>query len=127
VSAAEVLLDPPSEAASWSIAALLMSQPHWARVKCEKLLAINQINEAKALRDPTERQRRLLANQLSPICSGQTGGRNRATEAVLAVPIHPRRRRPRLDRGARRPSQSGLAPAELTAEATPLRRRGARK
>jgi hypothetical protein len=67
MSAAEVLLDPPSEAASWSIAALLMSQRRWGPAKCKKLLARNQINHAKALRDLTSRQRRMLVDQLQPV------------------------------------------------------------
>ncbi len=64
VSAAEVLLNPPSAAGRWSVAELLMSQRSWGRAKCKKCLARAEINESKLIRDLTERQRRLLARDL---------------------------------------------------------------
>lgn len=64
-SAAEVILEPPREAMSWSVGDLLMSQRRWGSTKCRKFLARNQINEIKPLGALTERQRRLLAAQLS--------------------------------------------------------------
>lgn len=64
LSAAELLLDPPPAAGRWPITELLMSQRRWGRVKCRKFLAKNQIGESKTVRDLTERQRRLLADQL---------------------------------------------------------------
>ena len=70
LSAAGLLRDPPPAVGRWSIAELLMSQPRWGRVKCRKFLAQNQIAESKMVRDLTERQRRLLADQLDRLPAG---------------------------------------------------------
>jgi hypothetical protein len=64
VSAAEVILDPPSAAISWEIGELLMSQRRWGSSRCRKFLLRNQISETKAVGALTDRQRRLLADQL---------------------------------------------------------------
>jgi len=64
ISAAEVILSPPGAAISWSIGDLLMSQRRWGTTRCRKFLLRNQINENKAIGALTERQRRLLADQL---------------------------------------------------------------
>jgi hypothetical protein len=64
LSAAEVILDCPVEARSWTVGELLASQRQWGRAKCSKLLAHNRISEVKAIEELTERQRRLLAAQL---------------------------------------------------------------
>jgi hypothetical protein len=64
VSAAEVILSPPCEAVSWAIGDMLMSQRRWGTTRCRKFLLRNQINETKALGALTERQRRVLADQL---------------------------------------------------------------
>jgi hypothetical protein len=41
-----------------------MSQRRWGTTRCRKFLVRNQINETKAVGTLTERQRRLLADQL---------------------------------------------------------------
>jgi hypothetical protein len=64
ISAAEVILSPPCAAMSWAIGELLMSQRRWGSTRCRKFLLRNQINETKMIGALTERQRRLLANQL---------------------------------------------------------------
>jgi len=64
ISAAEVILSCPAEAARWSIGELLMSQRRWGSTRCQAFLKRNQIGELKRLGDLTERQRRLLAAQL---------------------------------------------------------------
>jgi hypothetical protein len=64
ISAAEVILAPPVAAISWSVGDLLMSQRRWGNTRCRKFLLRNQINENKAIGALTERQRRLLADQL---------------------------------------------------------------
>jgi hypothetical protein len=64
VSAAEVILDPPTEAGSWAIAELLLSQRRWGDTRCRKFLLRNQISETKPLGALTDRQRRMLAQQL---------------------------------------------------------------
>lgn len=64
MSAAEVILTPPCAASSWAIGDLLMSQRRWGSTRCRKFLVRNQINETKPVGTLTERQRRLLADQL---------------------------------------------------------------
>lgn len=68
VSVAEIILDPPQEADSWAIGELLISQRRWGETRCRKFLIRNQISETKPLVSLTDRQRRLLANQLG-FCS----------------------------------------------------------
>ena len=63
-SAAEVILTPPEEATSWTVGDLLMSQRRWGNTRCRKFLALNQISEMKKIGALTERQRRMLAEQL---------------------------------------------------------------
>lgn len=65
VSAAEVILDPPTEAHSWAIGELLLSQRRWGSTRCRKFLMRNQIAETKPVGALTERQRHLLAQQLN--------------------------------------------------------------
>jgi hypothetical protein len=65
VSAAEVILDCPTEAGSWTVSELLMSQRRWGNTRCRKFLQRNQISEIKKIGSLTERQRRVLAAQLS--------------------------------------------------------------
>ena len=65
VSAAEVILEPPGAAVSWEIGDLLMSQRRWGSSRCRKFLLRNQISETRPVGALTERQRRLLADQLS--------------------------------------------------------------
>src|SRR5947209_19502193 len=64
VSVADVLLEPPSEAGSWAIGDLLMSQRRWGTSRCRKFLFRHHITETKPVNALTERQRRLLAGQL---------------------------------------------------------------
>ena len=64
ISAAEIILACPEEAASWSVGELLMSQRRWGANRCRKFLARNQISEIKPVGTLTERQRRMLAAQL---------------------------------------------------------------
>ena len=65
VTAAEILVDCPWEASSWSIGDLLMSQHRWGAMKCRKFLMQNRINEKKPVGQLTARQRQLLADQLA--------------------------------------------------------------
>jgi hypothetical protein len=64
MSAADVLLELPSEAMSWSVGELLMSQRRWGCNRTRKLLSGLQISENRHLGALTERQRRLLAAEL---------------------------------------------------------------
>jgi hypothetical protein len=65
MSAAEVLLDCPVEASTWPVADLLASQRDWGNATSSKFLARNRISEGKPIGELTERQRRLLAAQLT--------------------------------------------------------------
>jgi hypothetical protein len=71
IFAASVLLDPPSEARTWRVGEMLMSQRRWGSRRTQRLLARTQISEAKPLGALTERQRRVLAGELN----GSPGGR----------------------------------------------------
>jgi hypothetical protein len=69
-SASEVILDPPDEALSWAIGDLLMSQRRWGTTRCRKFVSRYHISETKPLGALTERQRRLLADELES-CSAR--------------------------------------------------------
>ena len=63
-SAADIILDPPAEAHSWVVGELLMSQRRWGTTRCRKFLARHHISETKTIGALTDRQRRLLADEL---------------------------------------------------------------
>lgn len=69
VAAADVIVAPPLEASSWAIGDLLMSQRRWGSTRCRKFLSRNQITETKPVGELTDRQRRLLAEQLESCVS----------------------------------------------------------
>ena len=56
----EVVLDCPWEAASMTVADLLMSQPRWGHTRCRKFLAAVSLSETKTVGSMTERQRNAL-------------------------------------------------------------------
>jgi hypothetical protein len=66
VSVADVVLSPPWEAESMSIADLLMSQRRWGITRCRKLLQAIPMSENKTVGSMTERQRCALASMLCP-------------------------------------------------------------
>lgn len=66
LTAAEVIRQCSWETNNLSVADLLLSQRRWGRQRCRKFLARNQIHELKTVGALTERQRRLLADQLEP-------------------------------------------------------------
>jgi hypothetical protein len=61
LTAAEVVLDSPWEAASMAIADLLMSQRRWGRTRCRRFLASVPLSETKTIGSLTERQRHAVA------------------------------------------------------------------
>ena len=61
ISAGEVIASCPWEAASMTIADLLMSQRRWGDTRCRKFLAGIPIPETKTVGSLTERQRQMLA------------------------------------------------------------------
>jgi hypothetical protein len=64
VSAAEVILQCPEAADSWTVSELLMSQRRWGSTRCRKFLSHNRIVETKPIGKLTDRQRQLLASSL---------------------------------------------------------------
>ena len=65
VSAAEVILQCPEAARKWTVSELLLSQRRWGSTRCRKFLERNGVSEIKLIGSLTDRQRRLLAEQLS--------------------------------------------------------------
>ena len=64
-SAADVILECPDAVRKWTVAELLMSQRRWGSTRCRKFLERNGVSEIKPIGALTERQRRMLAAQLS--------------------------------------------------------------
>jgi hypothetical protein len=64
-SAAQVVVELPSEAKNWSVGELLISQRRWGSIRARKLLVGLHISEKRAIGDLTERQRRVLAALLA--------------------------------------------------------------
>jgi hypothetical protein len=79
ISASQVILDCPWEAASMSISDLLMCQRRWGRARCRRLLVSLGVPENKQIGTLTQRQRSALAAVLS------SNGRS-AADAVTARP-----------------------------------------
>ncbi|HUY58640.1 MAG TPA: hypothetical protein VMV16_02930 [Solirubrobacteraceae bacterium] len=65
ISAADVILECPDPVRRWTVAELLMSQRRWGSTRCRKFLERNGVSEIKPIGALTERQRHLLAEQLS--------------------------------------------------------------
>ncbi len=71
VSAAEVILQCPEAADSWTVSELLMSQRRWGSTRCRKFLSRNRIIETKPVGKLTDRQRQLLASSLQQSTSSR--------------------------------------------------------
>jgi len=69
VSAADVILAPPREAATWALGELLTSQRRWGGTRCSFFFKDTETTETKAIGALTERQRRVLAAQLDHCAS----------------------------------------------------------
>jgi len=65
ITAAAVILECPDAVRRWTVSELLMSQRRWGSTRCRKFLERNGVSEIKAIGSLTDRQRRLLAEQLS--------------------------------------------------------------
>jgi hypothetical protein len=65
MDAAEVVRSCPWETESMTIAELLTSQRRWGRTRARKFLIPLALNENKQLGTLTERQRRMLAQELA--------------------------------------------------------------
>ena len=65
LTAADVIVTCPWEAATMPVADLLMSQRRWGRTRCRKFLTSIPISENKSIGSMTERQRKTLAALLT--------------------------------------------------------------
>jgi hypothetical protein len=80
VSAAEVVLHCPWEAASMEIGDVLMAQRRWGRARCRRLLLSLGLPENKVVGTLTARQRQALAALLT----AKTSTANEIREEALA-------------------------------------------
>ena len=80
ISASQVILDCPWEAASMSISDLLMCQRRWGRARCRRLLVSLGVPENKQIGTLTQRQRGALAAVLS--------AKGRPVAETVARPVH---------------------------------------
>jgi len=64
ITVGRVVLSTPWEAASMTVADLLMSQKRWGRTRCKKFLATIPLTETKTVGALTERQRHAVAEAL---------------------------------------------------------------
>lgn len=89
ISASQVILECPWEAASMSISDLLMCQRRWGRARCRRLLVSLGVPENKQIGTLTQRQRGALAAVLG--AAGRDGAavarpaRSHAPREVLVV------------------------------------------
>jgi hypothetical protein len=72
ISAAEVIIECPWEAASMAVGDLLMSQRRWGQTRCRKFLVQIPMSEKKTIGSMTERQRRSVAAALGSSARGRT-------------------------------------------------------
>jgi hypothetical protein len=84
VAAAEVILNPPQSAETWSVGDLLMSQRRWGTTRCRRFLARNSITETKHIGTLTERQKNLLATSLAPTVGAAAPGMSQDLEMAVA-------------------------------------------
>lgn len=64
ITVGDVVLSTPWEAASMTVADLLMSQKRWGRTRCKKFLSAIPLTETKTVGSLTERQRHAVAQAL---------------------------------------------------------------
>ena len=89
ISARQVILDCPWEAASMSLSDLLMCQRRWGRQRCRRVLMELKLPENKQIGTLTQRQRGALATTLRARTNGgaesPVAARARAQENALVV------------------------------------------
>ena len=73
VTAADVILECPSEVANMSVSDILMSQKRWGETRCRRLLLSVSIPEDKRLGTLTDRQREALVRTLGGKVPDQGG------------------------------------------------------
>jgi hypothetical protein len=69
ISAADVFIQSPWEAASMTVADVLMSQRRWGATRCRKFLFALRISETRTVGSLTQRQRDALAARLGECAS----------------------------------------------------------
>jgi hypothetical protein len=79
LAVADVILDAPPEAATMTVADLLVSQRRWGRARCRKLLQGIPMSETKTVGTMTDRQRHAMAEALC-----EQAGEARATASGAA-------------------------------------------
>jgi hypothetical protein len=84
VSAAEVILNPPRSAETWSVGDLLISQRRWGTTRCRRFLARNNVTETKHIGTLTDRQKNLLAGSLAPALAQAGPAASRDLEMAVA-------------------------------------------
>jgi hypothetical protein len=92
ISAAEVILRSPWEAASMTVADLLTSQRRWGTTRCRKFLQCIPMPENKTIGSMTDRQRRALAQMLGGTCEPRIARPTSAGTAVSASVVASARR-----------------------------------
>ena len=65
ITAAEIILDPPSIAVGWMVVDVIGAQRQWSVAKAQRLLRGLTIGESKTVGALTARQRDVLVEQLS--------------------------------------------------------------
>ena len=70
LAAAEVILNPPSEAAGMPVVQVLASQRGWGEARSRAFLAQVALREDKTIGSLTERQRRAVASLLTRTVTG---------------------------------------------------------
>jgi hypothetical protein len=90
VRLAEVLTEPPPEATGISLAALLLSQRGWGRIKTRRFLSSNDLSETRKLGELSQRQRELLAAELRALDPLATRLRERTAAQPMSTAPSPR-------------------------------------
>ena len=86
VRVADVLVAPPAQATGISLAALLLSQRGWGRIKTRRFLSSNDVSETRKLGELSQRQRELLAAELRALDPLATRLRKRTAAGDATAP-----------------------------------------
>jgi hypothetical protein len=87
IQVADVLGDPPPDAAGISVAALLLSQRGWGRIKSRRFLSSNDVSETRKVGELSQRQREVLAAELRAL--DPLAARLRERSAAHPLPTAP--------------------------------------
>ena len=86
VRVADVLVAPPAQATGISLAALLLSQRGWGRIKTRRFLSSNDVSETRKLGELSQRQRELLGAELRALDPRATRLRKRTAAGDATAP-----------------------------------------